>query len=92
MSESAPFRLNKYMSRTRFEVIILSLHYTNREDFVYNSWLLRMRQMVEVWNMNISDEFNPYWINLLDESNMDWFNKYSPVFMCIGRKPRPFGN
>ena len=23
---------------------------------------------------------------------MDWFNKYTPVFMCVGRKPHPFGN
>ena len=23
---------------------------------------------------------------------MDWFNKYAPGFMCVGRKPRPFGH
>ena len=23
---------------------------------------------------------------------MEWLKKYPPVFMCIGRKPRPFGN
>ena len=30
MSECAPFRLNKYMSSTRFEGIILSLRYTKK--------------------------------------------------------------
>ena len=23
---------------------------------------------------------------------MEWFNRYAPVFMCVGRKPHPFGN
>ena len=23
---------------------------------------------------------------------MEWFNKYAPGFMCVGRKPHPFGN
>ena len=23
---------------------------------------------------------------------MKWFNKYVPVFMCVGRKPHPFSN
>ena len=32
ISEGVPFRLNKYMSRNRFEVILLSLRYTNKKD------------------------------------------------------------
>ena len=31
MSEGAPLRLNKYMSKTKFEGIISSLHYTNKK-------------------------------------------------------------
>ena len=23
---------------------------------------------------------------------MEWFNEYSPGFMCVVRKPHPFGN
>ena len=23
---------------------------------------------------------------------MEWFNKYVPGFICVGRKPYPFGN
>ena len=23
---------------------------------------------------------------------MEWFNKYAPIFMCVVRKPHPFGN
>ena len=42
--------------------------------------------------MNRAEEFNPSWINVLDESMMEWFNKYAPGFMCIGSKPHHFGN
>ena len=51
-----------------------------------------MSQMEETWNMNMAEEFNPSWINVLDKSMMEWFNKYTPQFMCVGRKTHPFGN
>jgi hypothetical protein len=51
-----------------------------------------MRQLEEAWNKNMADEFSPAWINVLDESMMEWFNKWAPGFMCVGRKPHPFGN
>ena len=31
--------------------------------------------------MNIDDEFYPSWINVLEESMMEWFKKYAPGFM-----------
>ena len=68
MSEGVPFRLNKYMSGTRFEVIISSLCYTDRDDVEYNNGFFQMCQMEEAWNRNITDEFNPSWINVLGES------------------------
>ena len=40
----------------------------------------------------MAEEFNPSWINVLDESMMEWFNKYAPQFMCVGSKPHTFGN
>ena len=40
----------------------------------------------------MAEEFNISWINVLDESMMEWFNKYVPGFMCVGHKPQPFGN
>ena len=47
MSEGAPFRNNKHMSRTSFEVIYFSLSYTNRDDVEYNGGLFHMCQMEE---------------------------------------------
>jgi len=37
--------------------------------------------------------FMPGWVNCLDESISKWLGKYTcPGFMCIPRKPWPFGN
>ena len=51
-----------------------------------------MRQIEEAWNLNMSEEFNTQWINVTDKIMMEWFNKYAPSFMCVGRKPNLFGN
>jgi Transposase IS4 len=41
----------------------------------------------------MEDQFDPSWINCLDESMMEWLNQFTcPGFMCVGRKPHPFGN
>ena len=42
--------------------------------------------------MNMDEEFNLSWINVLEKIMMEWFNKYAPGFMCDGHKPHPFGN
>ena len=48
--------------------------------------------MEETCNLNIDEEFNLSWINEIEKIMIDWFNKYAPGFMCVGRKPHPFGN
>ena len=40
----------------------------------------------------MAEEFNPSWINVLEKIIVEWFNKYAPVFMCVGRKNHPFDN
>ena len=79
ISQGAPFRLGRYMSRGRFDQILSSLRYTNQEVAYYDGFL-HMRQMQEAWNKNMEDEFCPSWINVLDESMMEWFNKFAPGF------------
>ena len=91
MSGGAPFRINKYMSMTRFEGILGYLPNTYQKDIEYYYGFFHMRKMEEAWNLNMAEEFNPSWINVLDEIMMEWFNKYAPVFMCVGRKPHPSG-
>ena len=92
MSEGATFRLNKYISSTRFEVILSSLRYMGRKDVEYNAGFYHICQMEKTQNINMAEEFSPSWIHVLDESMMEWFNKYAPVFTCICCKHHPFVN
>jgi Transposase IS4 len=94
INHGAPFRFNEYMSRNRFEDILQNLVYTNRTPPAgYVDRFFQMRQMEEAWNKNMADQFDPSWINCLDESMMEWLNQFTcPGFMCVGRKPHPFGN
>ena len=59
MSVGASFRLNKYMSKTRFEGIHGSLHYIYQKGVGYYDGFFRMRKMEEAWNLNMDEEFNP---------------------------------
>ena len=94
MEGGAPYRFNLFMSRNRFDDILQNLVYTNRiPPAAYKDPFFHMRQMEDAWNRNMEDQFDPSWINCLDESMMEWLNQFScPGFMCVGRKPHPFGN
>ena len=49
--------------------------------------------MLEMWNINMANNFSPSWINCIDESMSKWVNEYTcPGFMFVPRNPRPFGN
>ena len=92
ISVGEPFRLNKYMSRTRFEGILGYLNYTDQNDVECYDGLFHMSKMEEAWNLNTDEEFNSSWINALGKIMMEWFKKYAPRFMCVGSKYNPFGN
>ena len=92
MSGYAPIRLIKYMSRTRFEGILGSIHYKVQKDVGCYDGFFNMRKMEEAWNLNMDEEFITSWINVLGKIMTEWFNKYVTGFMCDGRKPHPFGN
>ena len=51
-----------------------------------------MLQLEEAWNQNMAQHFFSSWFNVLDESMMECFNHWDPGFMCVVRKPHPFGN
>ena len=91
MHREPHFFFNKYMSCHRFDEILASLKYKNGE-VNYEDGLFHMRQMLEAWKKNMADKFNPYWINVINESIMEWYNKFAPGFMCVGCKQYPFGN
>ena len=89
--KGASFWLNNYISGNRFEQILSLLWHTDRAS-KYEDGFHIMRQWEEAWNKNTEDEFSPSWVSVLDESMMEWLNKYCPGFMSVGRKPHPFEN
>jgi hypothetical protein len=91
--EGAPFRLQKYMSRTRFENIINALRYTNEPPPAYKDKFHQVRQMLKAWNENMFDVFTPSWVSCLDESMSPWTSRWTcPGWMYVPRKPHPMGN
>ena len=79
------------MSCNWFYYILIDTCFTNAE-VPYEVGFFYMRQLEEAWNDNMDQMFLPSWINLLDESMMEWFNKWDYEFMCVGRKQHPFRN
>ena len=95
MFEGAPFRLNQYMSGSRFGEITGALMYTDKATPDPTNFIDRfhgVRQMLNAWNDHYAEGFMPAWINVLDETMNPFFDPNCPGFMCVPRKPHPFGN
>ena len=48
--------------------------------------------MIEGFNDHYEGEYVPSWLNCLDESMNSFLDNFCPGFMCVPRKPHPFGN
>jgi Transposase IS4 len=89
----APYRLHDLMSRNRFENILRALRFTNVQPPAFRDRFWEVRQMLDAWNSNMTAEFIASWISCLDESMSKWVSEFTcPGFMCVPRKPWPFGN
>ena len=58
MAKGAPFKLNRIMSRNRFDYILSALNFNNRE-VPYEDGLLKMRQLEESCNQNMDQQIFP---------------------------------
>lgn len=93
LSQGAPYRLNEFMSKSRFDSIMECLGFTNESPPIYEDKYWEVRKMLSLWNQNMTDVFSPGWITCLDESMSIWFNKWTcPGWVYCPRKPHPFGN
>ena len=89
----APLRLGSFMSRKWFEVILKTLAITARQPPAFRDHFWEVREIIEAWNANMTEQFTPSWLSCLDESMSPWTNKYScPGWIFVPRKPWPFGN
>jgi Transposase IS4 len=73
----ARIRNNKYMSKNRFQVILSSLQFTDKEPPDYIDKFCLIRDLVNAWNDNLHNNFNPGWANGLDKSMMVWTNQWT---------------
>lgn len=91
--EGAPFRLHKYMARTRFECILNTLRYTNQPPPVYKEKFHRVRDLLKARNTHTTSVFIASWVSCLDESMSPWTLRWTyPGWMYVPRKPHPMGN
>ena len=93
MKQGAPYRFHQWMSRRRFDEINHHLQFTDNDppSFVDKFW--EVRQMIAMWNTNMSEVFLPGWICCLDESMSIWFSRWTcPGWVFCPRKPHPWGN
>ena len=92
MYEGAPYCLSSYMTQRCFEDILSALRYTNRTPTQQCDQFWEIRQLVEVWNAQMMENFIPSWINAIDKSMSKWINEYTCPGYNVPRKPWKFGN
>ena len=81
------------MSLQRFEAILLALSFTNKTPPTYKDRFWEVRQIINAWNLNMTEIFTPSWVSCLDESMSPWNNCWTcPGWMFVPRKLHPFGN
>ena len=89
----APYRVNQWMSRNRFEAILNALSYSEPNPPPYKDRFWQVRTLIKAWNDNMASIFRCGWITCLDESMSSWLSRWTcPGWMFVPRKPRPFGN
>ena len=92
MYEGAPFRLNEYMTLSRFMEISAAMRYTDVAVPEFEDKFHEVRQMIKAYNDHYEANYIPGSENCLDESMNSYLNKYCPGFMVVPRKPHPQGN
>jgi hypothetical protein len=93
MFEGAPFCLNEYCSKGRFNDIMATIRYTSKDaPLMFVDRFHEVCEMIDAFNDHYSTEYMPSWLSCIDESMNTWLNKFCPGFMALPRKPRLFGN
>lgn len=89
----APVRFHRWMSKRRFDAILLAMEYTDLPAPSCRDRFHRVRQMIAAWNENMTECFLPSWVSCLDESMSPWTTRWTcPGWMFVPRKPHPIGN
>ena len=94
MFRGAPLRFFDFMSRNRFNTILQSLAYTNKNPPAKEDYFWEVQKIINAWNKNMTDTSSASWWNSrLDKSMSKWMQRYMcPGFIFCPKKPWPFGN
>ena len=70
----------------------ISLHW--RQSFnIYNDPFHKVRGLIKIWNANMTEVFQSYWLSCIDESISIWFSQFTyPGWMYVPRKLHPSRN
>ena len=80
----APYRFNKYMTKNRFDEILKHLQLTTRKPPKQEDKFWEVRELIDSFNKNMSEQFSPSWVTCLDESMSIWFSKWTcPGWMFV---------
>jgi hypothetical protein len=85
-------RLNKWMSGSRFELILRYLVYTEKPPPQQRDRFWEIRDLVDAWNANMKAAFIPCWLVCIDESMLKHTSVYTPGAIYLQRKFTPRGN
>ena len=75
--------LHNFMSRKRFEAILKALAITARQPPAFRDRFWEVREVLEAWNSNMTEQFTPSWVSCLDESMSTWTTKYAAQDGCL---------
>ena len=90
--KGAPYRMSKFISGKRFDVINAAMRFTDEDAPAFEDKFHEVRKILLLFNLHCDEKYIPSWLSCLDESMNSWMDKYCPGFMCMPRKPHPFGN
>ena len=93
MFSGAPFRLQNFVSRRRFEMILKHLTFTLEPPPRFKHPFHEVNKLIQAFNSHTQACFSPGWVSCLDESMSVWTNRWTcPGWMFVPRKPHPMGN
>lgn len=89
---AAPY-LGDYMKFSRFREINAALRTSPDHDAGLPDKFFRVRKMCEMWQQH-QDRYGiiPGYLNVTDESMMEFLNRKIPGWQWVDRKPKPYGN
>ena len=81
------------MSCDQFKALLYAMSFTKDDAPLYVDKFWCVQRLMDAWNENMNENFQPGWITCLDESMSTWTNKFTcPGFMFVPQKPWPFRN